>query len=150
MAAAGRGHEVLPHTADAGFRARADALPALFEEAARALGELMAETDPGLEPALWEEISLEADDLTDLAYAWLNELIGLAEIRRSAMTAVEVAHIASPAADRPTWLLAARVGLLPHGTAGVRSGAQVKSATYHGLAVEGDDGHWTMEAYVDI
>jgi SHS2 domain-containing protein len=150
MAAAMREHEVLPHTADAGFRARADTLAGLFEEAGRALAELMAEVDAALEPAQWETVELAADDLSDLAYAWLNELIALAEIRRAAIAATAVEHIDPLAGGSPAWQLRAAVGLVSHGTPGVHSLRQVKSATYHGLLVEGDGRRWRMEAYVDI
>lgn len=137
-----RGHEFLAHTADAGFRARAATLPGLFAESARALTDV-AGASPAGEPQTWTTVELEADDLPGLAYAWLNELIGLSEVHRASVAAVDVEI---DEGDAGGWSLHGRVGLVAAG-AGLR---QVKSATYHRLSVEHRRSGWTMEAYLDI
>lgn len=159
----GRGHAVVPHTADAGIRATAADLPSLFEEAAAALAGLAAEVRAGSEPTIWEDVTLGAGDVVALAYAWLNELVTLGEVHHgvAAVTRVERAEgpvaatrgeppggpVIGPAAD--AWRLSGRVGIVPYGD-GARPIRSVKSATYHGLAVERRGQAWTMLAYLDI
>lgn len=144
-----RRHGPLPHTADVGLEAVAPDPRALFEEAATALAELTAELAPGAEVSTWEDVTLEGGDLADLAYAWLNELIALIDIRRAGIVAVSVDRFDSGEADG-AWGLHARVGLRRYAEGGVRPRSQAKAATYHGLAVErGPDG-WTLRAYLDV
>ena len=151
---AGRGHEPLAHTADAGLRARAHDLPTLFEEAAAALGELAADVDPG---ALADEVQVElvAGDLAGLAFAWLNELIGLADARAAAVAGARVEMLPvgpeGPADGGETQVrLRATVALVPSGR-GARPRLDVKSATFHRLAVErASGGGWTLTAFLDV
>jgi SHS2 domain-containing protein len=148
MTATGRGHEPLPHTADAGFRARATTLPELFTEAAAALAELAAEVDSDVEPSAVEVVALEAADLDALVYAWLNELISLAAVARAALVGVVVERV-----DRQEdagWSMAATVRLTAVDGSSVRPLSDIKSATYHGLLVERAGAGWRMEAYLDI
>jgi SHS2 domain-containing protein len=161
MAAGGRGgadprgapmHVALPHTADAGFMAAASDLPALFQESAVALAEIAAEIAPGTEASIGHDVSLEADDLPSLAYAWLNELIALADINHAAVVSTRVMGVDSHAADKAvgSWSLRARVGLRPYAAGGVRVLREPKSATYHGLVVERTGACWTLRAYLDL
>jgi SHS2 domain-containing protein len=151
-AGASRRHASLPHTADAGFTAEASTLPELLEEAAVALAALTEDLAPDAEATIHEEIRLAADDLVGLAYAWLNELIAVADIHHGAIVTTSVERVVGDAegTSTPRWRLRGRVGLRGHGESGVRIRGQVKSATYHGLKVEHDGGCWTMQAYVDM
>lgn len=147
-----RMHRALPHTADAGLMAAASDLRALFQEAATALSEIAADVAPGVEASIGHDVALEADDLPSLAYTWLNELIALSDIHHAAVVGTHVIHVDSPAADEAVgcWSLRARVGLRPYAEGGVRALRQAKSATYHGLVVERQDGCWTLVAYLDL
>lgn len=147
-----RRHRALPHTADAGFVAAASVLPELFEEAGTSLAELAADVAPGVEASRWEDVFLEADDLTGLAYAWLNELIALADVHHSAVVATRVEQLDGPEAVDATgpWRLRGRVGLSARGQPEVRFLRQPKAATYHRLVVERKGLCWTMRAYVDL
>ena len=159
--AATRGHEILAHTADAGLRTWAPDLPALFEEAAAALAELAADVDAG---GLADTVPVEltAPDLVGLAYAWLNELIGLADARAAAIARARVESVRLgplPAAahghrqdrsDEQPAELRATIDLVSRGPR-ARPRVDVKSATYHRLAVEPlPDGGWTLTAYLDV
>lgn len=150
MASAGRRHELLPHTADAGFRARAATLPEVFAEAGQALAELAAQVEPGVEVSVTESVALEAADLVGLAYAWLNELIGLAAVARAALVDVDVERVDRLAGEQTGWSMVAMVGLAAIDGRAVRPLRDIKSATYHGLLVERDGAGWRLEAYVDI
>jgi SHS2 domain-containing protein len=146
-----RQHRLLPHTADAGLEATAPDLSALFEEAGCALAEVAADLLPGAAAAAWEDIVVSAGDLPALAYAWLNELVALAEVRHAALVAVSVDGVDGPLDDRAGgWRLRGRIGLSPLGDPGVRSRHQVKSATFHGLVVQRAGDGWILRAYLDL
>jgi SHS2 domain-containing protein len=144
-----RGHELLPHTADAGIRAWAPTLPALFEEAAAALGSLSADVPPGVRPDREEDIELDADDLEALAFSWLNELIGLIDVH-GALVGARVGGI-EQARTSGTWGLRAEARFVRVDGMDVRRRDDIKSATYHGLAVAPVAGAgWSLTAYLDL
>ena len=142
----GRSHGYLPHTADAGLVARAPTLAGLFEEAALAIAELAADTD-GVEgvPVLAGPVT--ACDLDGLAFAWLNELIGLAESAGQVLVRAVVARI-GPQGDG--WTMEGRAFLAPWDRPGVRARRHVKAVTFHRLAVEEGPEGFALTAYADL
>jgi tRNA nucleotidyltransferase (CCA-adding enzyme) len=140
-----RGHETLPHTADVGIRAVGPDLAALFEEAALAVAEIAADPASGAaDRALAvEAVDLDGVDLPALAFAWLNELIGLVDIHGPLVRA-EVRIVETVAGGG--WRLRGRAAF--GGTAAAR--LDIKSATYHGLVVEPVAGGWRLTAYLDV
>jgi SHS2 domain-containing protein len=147
--AAARRHEILPHTADAGLYAVAPDLSSAFDEIAIALAELAAEVEPGAVPAPRVErcaIDLAGVDLPALAFAWLNELIGLSDVH-GALVCANVDAI-EHAADG--WHLTGEARFIPFDGRFVRPRVGVKSATYHRLAVEPISGGWSVTAYLDL
>jgi tRNA nucleotidyltransferase (CCA-adding enzyme) len=143
-----RGHETLPHTADVGLRGWGPTREAAFEEAAVALGELTAEirADKRRVRSRTEQVEIEARDAIGLAYAWLNELVGLIDVRGAVSEpTVEVIEGAEG-----SWRLRGSVGLVLFDGNRVRRRADVKSATYHRLSIAEDAGTWTMTAYLDV
>jgi SHS2 domain-containing protein len=145
-------HEVLPHTADAGFTATASDARALFQEAAIALAEIAADFAPGMEASIRHDVVVEADSLPSLAYTWLNELIALADIHHAAVVSTHVIGVDGPAAGEAAgnWTVRARVALRPYAAGGVLARSQPKSATYHGLVVRRIGACWMLRAYVDL
>jgi len=153
-----RRHEIVGHTADMGLTAAAPDLPSLFEEAALALAEASADLDArAVEPSdreveAGEAIELETDDHVALAYAWLNELIGLAQARGRALARTEVARV-ERTPDGAGWRLLGRAWFVPFAEGegpGARARLDVKSATYHRLAVRRGRGGWRLTAYLDV
>ncbi|HET6379949.1 MAG TPA: archease [candidate division Zixibacteria bacterium] len=140
-----RGHVATQHTADVGLRAWASDRRTLFEEAAAGLAAISADVDP---EAAREAVPVETDgdDLEQLAFTWLNELIGLAEDRRQALCRAEVAELDQDEA----WRLRARAWFAPYDGSRVRPRLQVKAATMHGLQVEELPDRWELEAYLDV
>ena len=158
-----RFHEALPHTADAGLRACAPDLAALFEEAAAALAELAADIAPDARRTSEARIELHAADLVGLAFAWLNELIGLSDAGRGPLAATAVERIASIGSARPAasadaaapgppggWSLTGRAWFARVDRDRVRPRLGVKSATFHGLSVEESPVGWSLVAYLDV
>jgi SHS2 domain-containing protein len=142
------GHEILAHTADVGLRAWAPDLPTLFEQAAAVLRELMADVPPTGGQLAAQVVELDARDLPGLAFAWLNELLGLAEIDRGVPADVRVDSIGQ---HDDGWRLRAEVRLVPYGEGMARPRIGIKSATYHQLAVERrSGGGWHLTAYLDV
>lgn len=141
-----RRHETIPHTADVGVRATGPDLPALFEEAAAAVADIAADaasSSARQAGSLRETIALDAVDLPGLAFAWLNELIGLADIHGPLIRS-EIATIDAVPGDG--WRLSGRATF--GGSAVPR--LDIKSATYHGLTVERIAGGWRLTAYLDV
>lgn len=127
-------HTFEDHTGELRVRVRARSLAELFEEAARALAEVMAEgEDPDGEPGppfAPERISLEARDREALLVDWLNELIFRAEIGKKLYTGVQIDLIDGRALSAEVW-----------GRAAKTARTFVKAATFHGLRIsEGPDG----------
>jgi SHS2 domain-containing protein len=161
-----RGHRSEGHTADAAVCAWASSLPALFEEAAMALVDLADVVPPGTQATEWHDVEVRADDLDGLAFAWLNELIGLIEVAHHAIVATAVgvigdatvieesAPVSSPLVVRATpgpaaWCLVGRVGLHAYDDV-VQALRHVKAATFHGLRVTQAPAGWSLHAVVDL
>lgn len=145
-----RGHEIGDHTADARIHAWAPSLSELFEEAALALSRLSAEVKAGARTS-WSEVELQARDPDGLAFAWLNELIAMAELERRAIAATHAAVTERPVEDGPAgWRLRARVGLVDYAPGGTQALRHVKAATMHELHVRQWAHGWSIEAVVDV
>jgi len=133
-------------------------LEQLFEEAASALAEVSADYPDAAPPARADRparVTVAADDLEGLAFAWLNELIGLADSRHAALVRTSVARVqeSGPGADAAwgsTWRLAGRAWLSPFGPGAARARRGVKSATFHRLAVARTPAGWRLRAYLDV
>jgi SHS2 domain-containing protein len=141
-----RWHRALAHTADVGFRAVAPDAAGVFEEAAAALAELGADvhTAQRLEP---QPVEISAEDLTELMFCWLNELIGLAEIRGEALVRADASCVEAVGAD---WVVRGQAWFAPFDGTDVCPRLQVKAATLHRLRVLPTAEGWCAEAYFDI
>lgn len=156
-----RSHRVLAHTADVGIEARGPDLPAIFEEAALALADLTADRSRGTGSTMGEgadpvvpaslstrTVRLEAADPVALAFAWLNELVATIDVD-GALAELQVTVVEAVADGG--WRLEAVIATEPFDGSRVRRRADVKSATYHGLAVEpAGAGDWVLTAYLDV
>jgi SHS2 domain-containing protein len=142
---AARWHGTVSHTADIGLQATAGDGEGLLEEAAAALAELCS--DVGATDALQaQELEIEAEDLVQLVFRWLNELIGLAEVRGEALARTRVSKVGR---TPDGWLARGRAWFAPF-DANVRPRLQVKAATLHRLRVTSGGQGWTLEAYLDV
>lgn len=118
-------HAFEEHTGEVRLRLSADDMRGLFEEAARALAELMLGEEPHGPSGPPERVEVRASDRAALLAAWLDELVFLSETRKRVWTDVRVLKLADDA-------LSAEVS-------GVEADAlrtQVKAATLHDLRIE--------------
>lgn len=129
-------HAFEDHTGELRIRLRAHSLAELFEEAARALGEVMGESEGATES---ERVSLEARDREALLVDWLNELIFRAEIGKKVITGARVEQIDGRALSAEVWARPAKTAR-----------TFVKAATFHGLRVDEGPGGVTATVLLDI
>ncbi len=116
-------HEFEEHVSEVRLRLRADTLSGLFEEAARALSELMCAErgDPHGAPV---PVRIGAPDREALLAAWIDELVFLSETHKRVWAEARIEHLTD------THLLATVRGFEP---AALRT--QVKGATLHDLRI---------------
>ena len=137
---------MLDHTADVGFEIRAPTLEALFDEAQRALLMTMFERPPeageGENP-----VRLSAPDLETLLVRWINELVffvqgqGLVPVRADARIREE---------SEGSFSLEARLAGAPLDLEGYGWQGEIKSATFHGLAVVKEGESWQARVILDV
>ena len=136
---------MLDHTADVGFEVRAPTLGGLFEEALRGLLLVMFEQPPerGRDE---RRVSLRAPDLETLLVRWLNELAYLIQ-EESFVPAGGTPEVHSGAEGFSLAASLSGAGFDPEeqGWQG-----EVKSATFHGLAVERGKGGWRARVILDV
>jgi len=70
------GYRFLEHTADVKVEAYGKTINEAFQEAARALSEIMTDTSK-IHPIIKRKIEVEAEDLQSLLYEWLEKFIYL-------------------------------------------------------------------------
>lgn len=135
-------HETFEHTADIGLRARAVDLDTLFAEAAKALLSVIVDNCDEVRAVDEFSVSVEADQLDDLMYDWLAELLYLFETQHVLLCEfdVTVREGGVKATVRGESIDPAR-----H-----RLDMEVKAITYHELKVERDGEGWLAEVILDL
>ena len=134
--------EILEHTADIGFRARARTLAELFETAALALESIALETE-AIEPRQEYRLEATGEDYESLLVNWLSEVLYWIDGEQLAFHHFRVTEI-TPA------------GVSGHGMGEQRDPARhrakliVKAVTYHQLRVAETAEGWVAEVYLDI
>jgi SHS2 domain-containing protein len=112
------------HTGEVRLRLRGTSLSGLFEEAARALAELMLERPSDRAPSHVQSVEVHAPDREALLAAWIDELVFLSETRKLVWVDARVEQITD------TELHALARGVEP-----VALRTQVKAATLHDLSI---------------
>lgn len=135
-------YETFEHTADIGLRARAADLNALFAEAAKAFFSVIVENPDEVRATGEFPVSVEADQVDDLMYDWLSELLYLFETQHVLLCEFEVAVRHGG--------LTATVRGEPIDSERHRLDMEVKAITYHELKVERDGEGWLAEVIVDL
>lgn len=135
--------EVLEHTADVGFRAFADTLPALYVHSALAM--LSIAGDPAaVEPR--QGFPLEVAGSTDresLMVDWLNEVLFWYDGKRVAFHDFRILDLEEGA------IRAIGIGE-PRDPERHPARLIVKAVTYHQLKIEARHGIWVAEVFLDV
>jgi SHS2 domain-containing protein len=130
----------LDHTADTGIEATAPTLPALIEELATGMFELMAPVEPCPAGSV-VETAVTADSAEELVVDALSDLLYLAEIEDLHFCRFDVEVSGLEVRIRAEGMPIARVQA---------SGPPIKAVTYHRLeAVEREEG-WYGRVYFDV
>ena len=135
-------YETFEHTADIGLRARAGDLDTLFVEIARAFFSVIVENPTEIRAVNEFSVSVETDQLDDLMYDWLAELLYLFDTEHVLLCEFDVTV--------QDGRLAATVRGEPVDEARHRLDMEVKAITYHELKVERNGEEWLAEVIVDL
>ena len=137
---------MLDHTADVGFEIEAPVLGSLFDEARRALLLTMFERPP--EKGERElPLRLSAPDLETLLVRWINELVYLIQDTGfiPVQAEIRIQEAGTEAFFLEALLTGAPVLLEDYGWQG-----EIKSATFHGLAVVPKGEGWRAQVILDV
>ncbi len=133
--------------ADTAFDAEGDTPTELCDIAARALMELMA--DPATIGTTWTHtVECAAEDLGELLYDWLNQLVFLKDAHGVLFHDVRVRVTEGRAA--PRWRLHADLSGAPVDPTSQELRADVKAVTKHLYRVMPSGTHWRARVVVDV
>jgi SHS2 domain-containing protein len=138
--------EQFDHAADVGIRGIGPSAAEAFRQAALALYALVASDPSRVEPARELAFELSAQDLEELLFDFLNELIYLLDAERLVGRELEVEI--EPVA--PGVRLRARVRGEAHDPSRHGGIVDPKGATYTGLRVAQEGGGWVAQCVVDV
>lgn len=135
-------YELLEHTADLAVRVRGADLAELLANVAWSMVDLMA--DAGA-VALREsrEVAVRGESLEELVVAWANEVLFRFETETLLLPAVE--NLTVTGLEARGVLRGERLDRARHGWK-----TELKSATYHDLAVRQGEGGWSVDLVVDV
>lgn len=134
--------EILEHTADMGFRVRAETFEDLLAVAGEALAQIVMDCSKA-RPLQTVEIAAQGGDAESLMVSFLSEVLYALDGLRLAVAKVVVTGRGAHGAS------AALLGE-PRDERRHRSRHGVKAVTYHQLIVRQTIEGWTAEVYLDI
>ena len=140
--------EIIEHPADVGFFAYGDTLAALFENAALAMCSLACAPER-IEVRANREIVASGADLESLLYAWLAEILAIADADQLVFRRVEVKALREPQDGT-----AGEVRGIAHGEAFDRerhaAGTYIKAVTLHQFSVEHTKSGYRARVFLDL
>jgi SHS2 domain-containing protein len=131
-------------TADAAFEVEGKTLEDLFRDAAIATFEVMADTGT-VKPEVTREIELENEDVGDLFFDWLSELVYLKDAESLIFCRFDVNIRKNNAYELKATASGEPINQRKHS---LRS--DVKAVTYHMFEVKKTDENWTARVVLDI
>lgn len=136
--------EYLEHTADVKFRAYGGTLEDLFGNLAQALFNAMIDTSTVDVLEKWN-LELSAEDLEELAYSWLSELLFMYEVESAVFGEFNVMLHREDGA----WRLNAEIGGERIDPKRHIFDCEVKAVTLHEFEVVKEDG-WMAQVILDV
>ena len=134
--------EILEHPADVGFRAHGVTLEELFANAALALISIAGETG-SIEERELRNIEATGDDTESLLYAWLAEIVAVADADRLVLGRVEVTSLGE---GRVTGVACGE----SYNHERHRAGTAIKAVTFHKFFVKQTPTGWVAEVFLDV
>jgi SHS2 domain-containing protein len=135
--------EVLEHTADIGFAARADTPGELFRESARALISIAVDTESVMPRETWR-LEVTGHDHPSLLVNFLEEILYLFDTNQFAPRDCEV-HALDDGLHLRGQLIGERREAARHPWRLI-----VKAVTYHGLEAAFHDDGWRARVFLDV
>ena len=135
-------YEQFPHTADIGVRVYGKDLKELFENAAFAMFDIIADLE-GLESPIAQDIDLNANNHEELLVAWLDELLYNFYTRSIIFSRFKVEELTENAIKAKAFGRAV-------GANRNRLKTEIKAATYHNLNIEKTPEGYKVEIIFDI
>lgn len=135
-------YEIIDHTADTGIRVWAESPEKLFEEAAGAMFELIADTGLTNETQT-RQIQTEGIDRTDLLINWLRELLLLWNGDNCLVVSAQII-------DLTETRLKASVNAEPFDPEKHEIYTDIKAVTYHNAEVGKKNGGWETAVIFDV
>lgn len=134
--------EILEHPADVGFRAHGATREELFANAALALLSIAADIET-IEERERRPIEATGEDTESLLYAWLAEIIAVADAERLVLRRVEVTSVSG---GRATGVASGE----RYDRARHRAGTAIKAVTFHRFSVTQTSQGWTAQVFLDV
>lgn len=135
-------YEQFPHTADIGVRVYGKSLKELFENAAFAMFDIIADLE-GMKVELEQDFKLNAANYEELLVAWLDELLYNFYTKSVIFSKFEVKELTENA-------LTAKAYGRPVGANRNRLKTEIKAATYHDLHINNKDNGYEVEIIFDV
>jgi len=135
-------YEQFPHTADIGIRVYGSDLKELFENAAFAMFDVIADLE-GLEGSIEQDIELNAPNHEELLVSWLDELLYNFYTKQIIFFKFDIIELTE---DR----IKAKAFGRPVGSNRNRLKAEIKAITYHDLKIEKTDDGFKVEIVLDV
>ena len=136
-----KNYELIEHTADIGVRVKAADLKGLFETAALAMFDIMAETKNQEAEKKQIRIRLKADDLEELFIDWLNELLSQSATKELIFSDLKITKL-----EKNNLEAIASGGDIKN----YRINSEIKAATYHQLKLQQLKSGWQAEVILDV
>lgn len=136
-----KNYEFLEHTADIAIRIKGKTLKSLFENAAAAVFDIIAERQKKGGKKVSLTIVQESQNHDELFVNWLNELLSLSSAKGFVFTGFKIAEVQDH-------LLKAIV--TGEDIKNFRINTEIKAATYHGLKLERKYSGWTAQIIFDV
>jgi SHS2 domain-containing protein len=135
-------YEQIPHTADLAAKIYGKTLPELYQNAAFAMFDMMADVkDAGAEEPI--EVSVEAPDRESLLISWLNELLYIFYIKRIVFSEFSISSLTE---NKLTGT--AKGQKIKEGTNPLK--AEIKAATYHDLDIRKTENGYEVTVIFDV
>jgi SHS2 domain-containing protein len=135
-------YEQFPHTADIGIRVYGVNLEELFENAAFAMFDIMADLE-GIDPSVTQDFEIKAENRNDLLVAWLEELLYEFCTKQIIFSEFRIKEISNT-------YLSAEVSGQNVGKNRNRLKTEIKAATYSGVDIKKTENGYEVEIILDV